>query len=184
VSYRLFIALGLTLIAVAMWLALSPRTTVPGTAQTSVATEPELGYAATEARVVETGVDGLPAYALEARQVQQESDSNIIDLASVRMTFRDDRGGEWQMRAAHATARQDSAQIELFGAIDVRGIIGGKPLILQTDTLHVDTREETINTHAPVTINWVGQLTSRGFAANLKSQHLKLESQVHGHFVR
>ncbi len=183
--YRLLILFGLVLAAVAVWLTLAPLQTGPATAQTSHPAQAEQGYEATDASVVETGEDGLPMYTLQAQQVHQNPDDNIINLTTVHMTFRDASGGHWQSRADQAVAHQDSAQIDLSGAINVDGTFAGSetPLHFLSDALHVDTRTDILRTPAAVTFKWDGHvLTAQGMVANLKDHRVTLESQVHGQF--
>lgn len=184
--YRLLILFGLALAGVAVWLTLTVGQTGPVAARTGPAAEPDRGYSATDASVVETGTDGRPMYTLQARQVQQDPDANVVSLTTVRMTFHDESGGQWQARADQAQARQDSAQIDLTGSVDVFGTFPGndQPMHILTNRLHVDTRTEIIRTRSAVTLKWAGKVVdARGLVANIKDHHLKLESQVHGHFV-
>jgi LPS export ABC transporter protein LptC len=183
--YRLLILFGLALAAVAVWLTLAPRQTSPTTAQTNHAAGPEQGYAATDASVVETGADGHPMYTLQAQQVRQNPDDNLINLTKVHMTFSDESGGHWQARADRAVANQDSAQIDLSGSVDITGSFAGsdRPLHFLSDTLHVDTRTDILRTPAVITLNWSGHLlTALGMVADLKNHRVILEAQVHGQF--
>jgi LPS export ABC transporter protein LptC len=184
--YRLLILLGLALVGVAVWLTLSPRQAEPVTAQSSGPARPDLGYSATDASLVETGVDGLPLYTLQARQVQQDPDTNIINLSTVHMTYHDTGGGDWQGHADRAQAPQDATQIDLTGSIDLFGTFAGNdhPAHILTDTLHVDTHSEIIQTRSAVTLTWAGMVVdARGLVVNTKAQTVKLEADVHGHFV-
>ncbi len=184
--YRLLILLGLALAAVAVWLTLTSGQTGPVTTQASRSLAPDQGYSATDATVVETGADGLPMYTLQARQVQQGPADDIFDLTTVHMTFRDESGGQWHARSDRAQARQDSAQVDLAGAVDVSGRFAGtdQPAHILTDILNVDTRMQIIRTRSAVTLNWDGNVVdARGLVVNIMEHHMKLESQVHGHIV-
>ena len=184
--YRLLILLGLVLVGVAVWLTLSPRQAEPVTAQNSGPARSDSGYAATDASMVETGADGLPLYTLQARQIQQDPDTDLINLSTVHMTYRDIKGGEWQGRADRAQAPQDAAQIDLIGAVDVSGTFAGsdKPAHILTDTLHVDTHSGAIRTPAAVTLIWAGMVVNaRGLVVDTKESTVKLEADVRGHFV-
>ena len=67
---------ALVLAVVAVWLTLRRACWArPRPARTGRAVADQ-GYSATDATVVETGADGLPMYTLQARQVQQDPDSN------------------------------------------------------------------------------------------------------------
>jgi LPS export ABC transporter protein LptC len=176
--YRLLILLGLALVGVAVWLTLSPRQAEPVTAQNSGPTRPDAGYAAIDASMVETGADGLPLYTLQAQQVQQDPDTNIINLSTVHMTFRDPSGGLWQGRADRAQASQDAEQIDLAGSIDVSGTFAGsdKPAQILTEKLHIDTRSDVIRTRSPYTLNWAGiVVTAQGLVVDTKDHNVKLE---------
>jgi LPS export ABC transporter protein LptC len=183
--YRLLILFGLVLAGVAVWLTLESGQR-PVTTQANRPAGPDQGYSATDAAVIETGADGLPLYTLQAHRVQQDPGSDVINLTTVHITFRDTSGGQWQGRADQASTRQDSAQIDLRGAINIAGTFAhsDQPIHFLTDTLHVDTRSDTIQTRSAITLDWSGrQLSARGMVANLKDDHIRLESQVHGQFA-
>jgi LPS export ABC transporter protein LptC len=184
--YRLLILFALALVVVAVWLTLGTGTQGPATARPSGPAAADQGYSATDATVVETGADGLPMYTLHARQVQQDPDSNLVHLTTVHMTFRDASGGQWQARSDQAVAQQESEQVDLTGAVDVSGIFSGtdQPAHILTDRLHVDTRTDIIRTRSAVTLKWAGYVVDgRGLVVNIKDHNVKLESEVHGHFV-
>lgn len=182
--YRLLILLGLVLVGVAVWLTLSPRQTEPVTAQNSGPARPGTGYAATDAALVETGADGLPLYTLQAHQIQQDPDTDIINLSTVYMTDRDTGGGQWQAHADQAQAHQDAGQIDLSGSVDLSGTVAGNdtPVHALTDKLHVDTRANLISTCSGITLTWGGiVINAPCLVVNTKDYHVRLQSDVHGH---
>jgi LPS export ABC transporter protein LptC len=182
-NYRLLILLGLALVGVAVWLTLAPRRAEPVAAQASGPAAAEQGYSALEASVVETGADGLPLYTLQAHQVQQNPDTDIINLSTVHMTFRDSSGRQWQGRSDTAVVQQDSSQIDLAGSIDVSGAFAGnsQPPDILTDKLHVDTQTQIIGTRSAVILKWAGVVAqARGMVVNVKENLVTLEAGVHG----
>lgn len=184
--YRLLIAFGLVLAVVAIRLTLGSGGLGPTTVRSTRPTAVDQGYSATDATVVETGADGLPLYTLQARQVHQDPDSNLVNLTAVHMSFRDPSGGQWQARSDQAVAQQDSAQIDLSGAVDVSGTFAGndQPAHMLSSTLHVDTRTDIIRTRSAVTLKWAAYVVEgRGMVVDIKDHTVKLESEVHGHFV-
>jgi LPS export ABC transporter protein LptC len=186
VNYRLLILFGVVLAGVALWLTLLSGPSGPVTTQANRPAGPDQGYSALDASVVETGVDGLPLYTLQAHQVQQDPGSDVINLRTVHMTYRDTSGGLWQGRSDQATAQQDSALIDLAGAVDISGTFAGsvQPAHILTDRLHVDTHKEIIQTCAAATLIWAGNVTdARCLVVDIKDHNLKLETDVHGHFV-
>jgi LPS export ABC transporter protein LptC len=187
VNYRLLILLALALVGVAVWLTLAPRRAEPVAARASGPVAADQGYSALDAAVVETGVDGLPMYTLQAHQVLQNPNTDVIDLYTVHMTFRDSSGGQWQAHSDTAQAQQDSSQIDLAGAIDVSGKIAGndQPPHILTDKLHVDTQTEVIGTCSPVTLTWAGVIVqARCMTVNVKDSTVKLEAGVHGQIAQ
>jgi LPS export ABC transporter protein LptC len=184
--YRLLILLALVLVGVAVWLTLTSGQTGRVAAPTSRRAEPDQGYAATNATLVQTGADGLPMYTLQAQHVRQDPDSDIIDLSTVHMTYRDSAGGQWQGHADQAQARQDSAQIDLSGSVTLSGTFAGndQPAHVLTDKLHLDTRAQIIQTRSAVKLVWAGMVVdARGLVVHIKDHNIKLESDVHGRYV-
>jgi LPS export ABC transporter protein LptC len=184
--YRLLILLGLALVGVAVWLTLSPRQAEPVMAQNSGPARPDSGYAATDAAMVETGADGRPMYRLQAQHIQQDPDTNIINLSTVHMAFRDTNGSEWQTPADRAQARQDAAQIDLAGSIDLSGTPSGsdKTVHVLTDKLHVDTHSNVITAPSAVTLTWGGiVIHAPSLVVNTKEHNVRLESDAHGHIT-
>jgi LPS export ABC transporter protein LptC len=176
--YRLLILFGLVLAGVAVWLTLLSGPSGPVTAQANRSARPDQGYSATDASLVETGADGVPLYTLQAHQVQEDPDSDIINLKTVHMTYRDSAGGQWQARSDQGTAQQDSALIDLSGAVDVSGTFAdsAQPAHIRSDQLHVDTRKEIIRTCAAVTLTWAGNVMgARCLVVDIKGHNLKLE---------
>ncbi len=185
--YRLLILFGLVLAGIAVWLTLGLGQLGPVTAQTNRSSARDQGYSATDASLVETGADGRPMYTLQARQARQEPDGDTINLDTVHMTFRDTSGGQWQARSEHAVAQQDSALIDLAGAVDVSGTFAGSVQTAQilTEQLHVDTRAEIISNRSAMTLNWAGIVVrAPNLVVNTKDHSVKLNTDTHGHAVR
>ncbi|HEV2703131.1 MAG TPA: LPS export ABC transporter periplasmic protein LptC [Steroidobacteraceae bacterium] len=182
-NYRLLIFLGLALVGVAVWLTLTPRRAEPLVAKSSGPAAADQGYSARDASVVETGADGLPLYTLQAHDVQQNPDTDTINLTTVHMSYRGSADSQWQGRADSAVVQQDSSQIDLAGAIDLTGTFTGsaQPLHILTDKLRVDTQTQVIRNRSPVTLTWAGVIVeARGLVVNVKESSVKLEAGVHG----
>jgi LPS export ABC transporter protein LptC len=144
------------------------------------------GYSALQARLVQTGTDGLPVYTLDAAQIQQQPDRGLVELQQVRLGFRDASGNQWTARAARGELTQGSSVVQLDGDVHVAGTLPGtdEPVEITSEHLAFDTGEQVVTTQAPVTIVMSGrELEARGLIASLKERHVHLESAVHGAFL-
>ena len=180
--YRLLAALTIVAVIVAS-LLLSPQ---QGAAPTSTAVREngwDEGYSATNARLVETGADGLPLYTLNAATIRQLPDEGQVQLTKVQMSFRDADGNPWTATAARGELQQAAQQVLLSGNVQVSGTLPGLSGTAQISTaeLSVDIRGDIVSTKDPVQMLWSGQpLSSVGLIANLKDHRVQLESAVHG----
>jgi LPS export ABC transporter protein LptC len=144
------------------------------------------GYSAVQARLVQTGADGLPIYTLDAAEIQQQPDRGVVELQQVRLGFRDADGNQWTARAAHGELAQGSGVVQLQGDVHVNGTLPGtgEPTEITSERLAFDTDAQIVTTQTPVTIVMSGrELQARGLVANLKERHVHLESAVHGSFL-
>ncbi|HEY8051387.1 MAG: LPS export ABC transporter periplasmic protein LptC [Steroidobacterales bacterium] len=143
------------------------------------------GYAARNARLIQTGPDGTPLYTLDAAQIHQQPDEGTVDMQQVQLGFRDPSGNQWTAHAAHGELAQGSGVVELDGNVHVAGILPGsnEPAEMISEHLSYDSSAQTVATRDPVTLVMSGrQLNSIGLVASLKERHVQLESAVHGSF--
>jgi LPS export ABC transporter protein LptC len=143
------------------------------------------GYAARQAHLIQTGVDGQPVYTLDAALIQQQPDAGKVELQQVQLGFRDTFGNRWTARADRGELAQDSGVVQLAGAVRVNGLVpdSGQPAEITSEHLAFDTQAQIVSTHDPVTLLMAGrQLHSVGLVANLKERRVQLESSVHGSF--
>jgi lipopolysaccharide export system protein LptC len=144
------------------------------------------GYAARNARLIQTGADGRPLYTLDAAQVEQQPDTGRVDLEQVRLGFRDSTGNQWNARADRGELAQASGVLQLEGGVQVAGVLpdSGQPAEIATEHLDFDTRAQIIATRDPVTLLVSGrELHAQGLSASLKERRVQLESSVHGSFL-
>jgi LPS export ABC transporter protein LptC len=182
--FRILAALlFIAIIVGSFWLGGDQReTTVTTTVEASNA---ELGYSARNAQLIETGVDGLPLYTLNAEVIRQHPGDGVA-FEQVQMSFRDDQGQTWKGRADQGELTTETGKVELTGNVHVNGLLPGssQPADLATEKLLVDTHEDIISTEEPVTVTSIGrQLKTKGLVATLKERHLVLESNVRGLFT-
>lgn len=141
------------------------------------------GYSAQNARLVESGLDGLPLYTLNAATIRQLPNEDQVQLTQVQMSFRDADGNPWTATADRGELEQGANRVHLAGNVHISGTVAGAVGDEQifTDALAVDLRTDVVNTKDPVQMLWGGrQLSSTGVVANLKDDRVQLESAVHG----
>lgn len=143
----------------------------------------DLGYAARQARIIETGPDGHPLYTIDADLINESPGTTQIQLQQARLTFRDTAGHEWTARADTGVAAPDVAKVELSGDVQVSGLLPGSDtqVKISTEKLSVDTHVPSVTTDEPVILTTPGgKLTSKGLSANLSDGVVHLVSSVHG----
>jgi LPS export ABC transporter protein LptC len=185
-SYRLAALAALLALIVGMVLLTAPQ---PESAARPAGAPPlhDPGYSALQARLVQTGADGLPVYTLDAARIQQLPDRELVELQQVQLGFRDAEGNQWTARSARGELAQGSGVVQLDGDVHVTGTLPGtgEPTEITSEHLAFDTNAQVVTTQAPVTILMSGrELEARGLTANLKERHVHLESAVHGAFLR
>jgi LPS export ABC transporter protein LptC len=145
------------------------------------------GYSATDAKLIQTGADGLPVYTLDAAQIQQQPNDGLVEMQQVRLGFRDTSGNEWTATALRGQLAQNSGIVQLAGDVHVTGKLPGtdETAEITSERLAFDTIAQVVSTQEPVTLLMSGRkLNARGLVANLKERHVQLESAVHGSFAR
>ena len=141
------------------------------------------GYAARDAKLVQTGPDGHPLYTVNADVIRQHPDDNTVQLEHATLGFHDANGSLWTARGNQGQVGQNSGIVELSGDVHVSGTPQGsrEPVEMATEQLAFDTNTKIAETKDPVTVTWSGQeLRGKGMRANLNDGRVQLESQVHG----
>lgn len=145
----------------------------------------EPGYAALNARVIETGDNGRPMYTLDAARVRQHPNDDRVQLDAPRMTYVASDGNTWHVKARAGQIREDGAHVVLFGDVHLNGGLPGAeaPAVIDTSILAFDTKQEVVTTNAPVMLDWNGRkLSGTGLIAKLVDHQVRLESRIHGSF--
>jgi LPS export ABC transporter protein LptC len=141
------------------------------------------GYAARDARLVQTGPDGHPLYTLDADVIRQLPDKDTVELSQAKLGFYDTTGNLWTAHGEHGEVGQNSGVVELSGNVHVAGLLPGSRQTgeIATERLSFDTQTSVVNTRAPVTLTLPGQLIkATGLHGTLKDGRVQLESRVRG----
>lgn len=184
--YRLLSVVGLILIIAVGVFLVDRGPNSPTVRAANARSAGDMGYAATNAEVIETGDDGRPLYTVRAAVIRQALNSEVVNLEDVQMEFHSTEGDVWMARADQGQIVEDGAHVHLTGAVSVSGMLPGaqEPARITTDRLSFDTRAEVVRTQSPVTLDWSGRtLRGQGLVASLKANTVRLESNVHGRFA-
>ena len=153
------------------------------TATTIVEQPREPGYAARDARLVQTGPDGHPLYTVNADVIRQQPDGNTVELEQATLGLSDSNGTLWTARGQHGEVGQNTGIVELDGDVHVSGTPEGtqQPVEIVSNRLSFDTNSKVASTKDPVTFTWSGQqMKGTGMRATLNDGRVDLESSVHG----
>ena len=153
------------------------------TAPTIVEEPHDPGYAARDAKLVQTGPDGHPLYTVDAEVIRQQPNDNTIELEQATLGFLDANGALWTARGEQGEVGQDTGTVELSGDVHVNGTPQGtlQPAEIVTNRLAFDTNTKIASTREPVTLTWSGQeIKGKGMRATLNDGRVQLESAVHG----
>lgn len=156
------------------------------TAPTVIEEPHDPGYAARDAKLVQTGEDGRPLYTVDADVIRQQPNDNTIQLEKATLGFFDANGALWTARGNAGQVGQDTREVELSGNVHVNGTPQGtlQPAEIVTEHLNFDTSSKIASTRDPVTWTWSGQeIQGKGMRASLNDGRVQLESAVHGKAV-
>src|SRR5256884_7593079 len=152
-AYRLLAIVAAVALIIGVMVISAPRR--EGGGQSTAAGLPrDPGYAARDARLIETGADGHALYTLDAAQVEQQPDTGKVGFEQVRLGFRDSTGNQWNARADRGELAQASGVVELEGGVHVAGGLphSGQPPEIAPQHLDFATRAPIIAPQDPATL--------------------------------
>lgn len=152
----------------------------PASAESAPRGDP--GYVATQAEIIQTGIDGQPLYRLQAQRVEQPAAGAEIHVTEPRLSYQEGDGAVWTLRADSGVLPADTARADLAGSVyAVATRPDAAPLEIRTTTLGIDMDTRKVHTGDAVTITWGrDRVSAVGLSADLKADTLRLESKVHG----
>jgi len=153
------------------------------TAPTIVEEPRDPGYAARDAKLIQTGPDGRALYTIDADVIRQQPNDNTVELEHATLGFFDANGALWTARGEQGEVGQDTGIVELSDNVHVNGTPQGslQPAQIVTNRLAFDTNSKIASTQEPVTLTWSGQeIKGKGMRATLNDGRVQLESAVRG----
>lgn len=148
---------------------------------------PQPGYYMLDAKITQTGPDGLPLYQMSARRIQQNPVDQSFRLDTLQFVYHSGDAHDWTLTATNGFVPPDSRTVDLRGNVQIVGqpAAGSQAAIVRTSRLTVDTQTSIATTRERVEVVWGDRhLSAVGLWADLKAQRVRLESAVHGRFVR
>jgi lipopolysaccharide export system protein LptC len=177
--YRIFAALVFIGVVVGTIMFGGPQS--ENTAPTVVEEPRDPGYAARDAKLVQTGPDGHPLYTVDAQVIRQLPNDNSIELDEPTLGFYDANGSFWTARGEHGYVGQNTGIVKLSDNVHVNGMPEGQTAQITTNHLSFDTNTKVASTQDPVVLAWSGQeIRGRGMRASLNDGRVQLESAVRG----
>ena len=145
----------------------------------------QLGYYMKDAVITETSIDGNPRLKLTSRSIQQHVEDNSVGLSDVQVDYVSIPDKHWVLTADRGVVPANSHTITFLGDVAIRQLDAQPGAVIRTPSVTIDTDTNIAQSSDPVAIEFGNHtVLARGFKADLKAEHVQLESQVHGRFQR
>ncbi len=119
---------------------------------------------------------GRKTWELEAKQVQQYQEQNVLVLEDVKVTFYTKEGHPLFLTGKHGKVYQDSKNVDLVGDVVLTTSDGYQ---LKTHAVSYRHSEKIVSTSNPVEIEGEQiKLTGKGMVVNIEAKTFKILSQV------
>ena len=149
------------------------------------AAQPGVGYYVRDARLTGTDENGEPTYDLTATMARQTRADGVIALENVRVSYKPDTAGAWNLRARTGRMPADATIIRLTGdVVGTSGNSGGPTTTIRTDYLEYEPATYAARTDREVTVDYAGgTVRGRGMRANFRDGTVELLSRVNGRYT-
>ncbi|MHB8424421.1 MAG: LPS export ABC transporter periplasmic protein LptC [Gammaproteobacteria bacterium] len=143
-------------------------------------------YYFTDATVTTLNAQGKPEAIMTAPRMVHHPDDDSVEVFSPRIKYFQADSRPWHVQADHGLLPSGGKLIYLDGHVEMThaSATGGPPLIIHTDKISVNLNTNIATTTDPAEIlQGNSRTTTVGMQANLKDNHLVLESNVRGFYV-
>ena len=144
-----------------------------------------LGYYLSEAEILGTDESGQPLYRIWAGSAEEQPGERRLVLSDVTVQYQPENDIPWVLKATRGEVPANESYLDLSGDVELATgpQEGAGPTIIRTDQLRLEPESFVAETRAPVSV-YIGdrRLDAVGMRADLKADHLALESDVHGQF--
>jgi LPS export ABC transporter protein LptC len=145
------------------------------------------GYYLRDATLEQTDETGRLELRVHAARAVQDPQTRDVRGETLRVDYFLDAPRTWIMTARRGALPPDGQTVLLEGDVRLSGLAGaeGQPAVVHTEKLKLDVDKSIASTREPVRIEFAKHsVNARGLRADLKSDRLRLESNVHGNFTR
>ena len=144
-----------------------------------------LGYYMTAAELIVTGEDGQTRYRVRTENVQQNTETDMIELEKVHVEYDPLSSIPWDLRANTGHIPPERNIIELQGdVVAATHDENDTPITIRTDYLELDTDTYIAETDQRVTIDYAtNSVSATGMRAFFKEDRLQLLADVNGSFT-
>ncbi len=143
------------------------------------------GYYLRGAAIVGTDEEGQALYRIEAASAEEFPEEERLLLSDVTVEYQSEVNVPWVLTAAGGEAFLDRTYLDFNGEVELTRSAEGdlRPMTIRTVALRLEPESFEVHTESPVSL-FIGEqrLDAVGLSANLKTEHLALESRVHGVF--
>jgi LPS export ABC transporter protein LptC len=182
-TISLFVALlGLAILS---WIYARPQTTAPGEDRNP--TSIGRAYLLRNAVLLGTDDSGRVYYRVFAETVEKSPVNDDLVLDKVRVEYEADTEVQWRLSANQGRATGERNIIDLMQDVRLSSTNpdSSSAMVAETEELRLNVEESTASTEQLVAIlHGNTRFEATGFEANLKSDYLRLHSNVSIHFAR
>jgi LPS export ABC transporter protein LptC len=144
------------------------------------------GYYLKGATLQQTDETGRVEMRVTAATAVQDPATRVVRGETLRVDYFVDEPRTWVMTAATGKLPADGRTVELEGDVRLTGLdAGSEPAVIRTERMTLDVDASVATTAEPVRIEMgKNAITARGLRADLKTDRLQLEADVHGRYTR
>ncbi|MGH8277992.1 MAG: LPS export ABC transporter periplasmic protein LptC [Gammaproteobacteria bacterium] len=163
------------------------RRVTPPTLQAAAAPTHAPDYTMTDATVTTLSRTGKTQAVMTSPRMLHHPDDDSVEVLAPDIHYFVTGSPPWHVTAAHALLPSGGQLVDLSGHVKMQhpNAQGGAPLVIETDKIQVNLNTSVATTADPVLITrGASRMSGVGLQAWLNDNHLVLQSQVRGEYVR
>jgi LPS export ABC transporter protein LptC len=145
----------------------------------------DLGYYLLDARLIGLDADGHALYTIHAQRIEQRPSDDSVSLQQMTVDYATGSETPWTVTADSGHIPASGDVIELAGNVHLArtGPAGAERIEIDTPQLELAVRDRIARTAAEINLTQgTDTLSATGMEADLRTETLHLQSQVHARF--